>query len=97
MSSKPDMFRVTTLSGSVYEIDVTGAFFRKLGPYAQDGWQRLWVFRSAPADGLKPHLDREWRDVVEPVVGEHLFLASRDLWWSSTLVTKVERVVKDRV
>ena len=59
MSSKPDMFRVTTLSGSVYEIDVDGSFFRKLGPYAQDGWQRLWTFQSAPADGLKPHLDRE--------------------------------------
>lgn len=97
MSSKPDMFRVTTLSGSVYEIDVDGSFFRKLGPYAQDGWQRLWTFQSAPADGLKPHLDREWRDVVEPIVGEHMFLASLDLWWSSTPVTKVERVVKERV
>ena len=97
MSSKPDMFRVTTLSGSVYEIDVDGAFFRKLGPRAQDGWQRLWTFQSAPADGLKPHLDREWRDVVEPVVGEYMFLGSRDLWWSSTPVTKIERVVKERV
>ena len=26
-----------------------------------------------------------------------MFLASRELWWSSTPVTKVERVVKERV
>ena len=75
---------------SVYWVDLEGGFWRK----NQGGLERLWGFGALPGgaeDGIPDW--SEVRDALEerdPVIGERLYVSSRDLWYLSSPIERIE-------
>ena len=89
--------RLTTESGSVYDIDTDLGFWRKNNA----GFQRIWAGPTVVSGDLpQPNgweelhelLDTHGRVVTEVHVGERVYLAGRDSWAFSTVIVKAENV-----
>jgi hypothetical protein len=81
--------KITTETGSVYEID-DRLICRK---YDKNGVGidsfKVWYMKSVPDDVLTMS---ELYDLPkgDPEVGKRLYLGGRDSWWLSTRVVKIE-------
>lgn len=74
-----------TETGSRYDIDTRRGFWRK----NEGGWEKLWSLQVG-TDYTTPWTDPEsWHDSPQPIVGQHLFVSAKDLWWRSTPVTDI--------
>lgn len=84
--------RATTETGAYYVIDNEGQFWRKNeGPT-----QRTWSMKTLPAE---PWFNN-WHDAYAalsevdetdtPVVGERLYISSRDEYYLSTVIVAIE-------
>lgn len=90
------MYRISTRSGRVYEVDTEKNFWRRLPRNGESlwgaGWERLWVIKGGTMehddDGAPQYV---WHDRL-PEVGEMLYVSSRDAWWRSTPVASIEEV-----
>ncbi len=83
--SEPEgRYKVTTASGRIYDIDLTDGFWsRSPGFYPE----RIWMLRAGKE---KVHPSKgEWEDRM-PVVGEHMHVAARDVWYVSTAIVSIE-------
>lgn len=87
---------VTTESGRRYEIDHGDMFWRRLPKDGESAWvtgglERIWTLQSGDVLAF-PWNDPtdSFVDVELPVLGKFMFIASRDVWWTSTRVVSVE-------
>ena len=82
--------KITTSSGSKYDIDLEYGIWRKNGgvPHQID-----WV--RAVESGERQRI-ASWRDLDEhseertPRVGEHLYIKGSGVWWLSTEIVSIE-------
>ena len=87
------MYKITTSTGSVYQVDTDQGLWKK----NDDPWERIWALNAVSPDlfgkGLTRDeiLEQSTQDTI-PQPGEHLYVASRDVWWMSTSVTSVEEI-----
>lgn len=96
-------YKVITESGADYMVDTDRGFWNHRGT----GIERIWSFQSAPEspellvpwayDGYGNSFGEQvegspWHPVTEPVMGERMYLASRDYWRISTVVVSIEEV-----
>lgn len=82
------MLKFTTETGRVYYIDLEGGFWFR-SPYFST--QRLWDIRAGSEKVWPWDKPEVWEDRV-PEVGEHLYIASREVWFVSTLIVSIEEV-----
>jgi len=85
------MSRITTETGSIYEIDSHGICkkFDKDGNWI-DSFKAL-VTKAVPLDdNIKTWDDIRALPDSEPQVGERLYIGGRDTWWISTRVVSIE-------
>lgn len=88
------IFRYTTETGSYY--DITAERWNKNG----GGWERLLEFFAVPdweadrAEVMEGIVDYAYRHNQHrtPEVGDCIFISSRDAWWLSKRVTKIEEL-----
>lgn len=80
--------KITTETGSVYDIE--DGFCTKYNAEGQrvDAF-KVWAIKSVPE---VPITWEELHDlpVTSPVVGQHLYVSGKDLWWLSTTIVSVE-------
>jgi hypothetical protein len=80
------MLEVTTESGRVYRIDLDESFWFRSPHFVP---HRIWGLKAG-TEKVWPHEKPEvWEDRM-PVVGEHLYVASRDEWWVSNRIVSIE-------
>jgi hypothetical protein len=80
--------KVTTESGSVYDIDDHGICIKTNA----DG-ERVHAFKVFTMKSFLT-LPSSWEEIHQlpesrPKVGQHLFVSGRDVWWISTKVVSV--------
>lgn len=83
-----DFMRITTETGSVYEID-DGLCIKKNAEGERIDAFKVWVMKPVPDDITT------WEEIHdlpqgEPEVGKRLYLAGRDVFWISTQVVSVK-------
>ena len=89
------MLEVKTVSGRTYHVDVENQFWKRLpkteGGYV-GGWERIWTLQHGKHFDF-PYNSPEgaWTDGL-PVVGEFMYIASRDVWWVSTEVASITEI-----
>ena len=84
------MIDVITESGTVYRLDFRGKWWRRFDSDVRGDIPRekLYRLQSSPVVSLgDTYLD--WKDVSYPIIGEYMYLASRNLWYRTMPVVEI--------
>lgn len=85
--------KVTTTTGSVYEIDTDTGWWLKNG---EELHSELSALRVGEWDGTRTNIPdySSWPEVDKPEVGKNMYIRGRDQWdwWLTTPVVSVEEV-----
>lgn len=85
--------KVTTESGSVYEVDTTEGVWNK---NREEHYTILTSLKSGEWDGTRGGATavHAWPEVDAPVVGENMYIHGHGFydWWLTTKVISVEKV-----
>lgn len=80
------MLEITTARGRVYRIDQEGSFWFR-SPHFDA--HRIWSLKAGTEKVWPYEKPEVWEDRM-PVVGEHLYIASRDEWYVSNKIVSIE-------
>jgi hypothetical protein len=81
--------KVTTESGSVYEINERGIMTKyNAGGHGVDSW-KIWQMKAVPT-GVKSMKEVWDLPYSEPEIGKLLYVGGKDGWWLSTPVVRIE-------
>ena len=85
-----------TASGSVYRLDLERGFWIK---HSRHGYTEpieriidLKIGDELVTPWIKPEA---WQDAELPVLGKHLYLSSRDVWWVSLVIVRLVETTSD--
>lgn len=86
------MLRVETESGRVYDIDVESGFWWRLSkPHMKRGTtHRLWALMRGTHFDYPHKSPKDSWEQGDPVVGKHMYIASRDEWYVTSRVVSIE-------
>lgn len=89
--------KYTTETGRVYVVDMEAGFWSRLSKTTgeAEAMERLWVLQAGKKTEYPNQNPSNWEDRA-PKVGEVLHVASRDVWFVSTPVVKIEKVISVR-
>jgi hypothetical protein len=82
------MKKITTKSGAVYLIDNARGFWKK----NDSDWDRTYWAYSVYGEDLSKWANQEEVEHLEIQVGAHLYIGSKNMWWMSTKIKKIEEV-----
>ena len=85
------MIDVITKSGTVYRLDLDDKWWFRFNSNVTR--ERLCVFKTGSphvTDSGEYYID--WEDTTFPVFGDHMYVASRNLWYQTTPVVDIIQV-----
>lgn len=83
---------VTTEHGTRYILDFDKQFWIRIKRGYMSQINRIWSFKVGTELAFPWNAPDAWEDAKEPELGKHLYVASRDEWYVSTLVTDITEV-----
>lgn len=84
---------VTTESGRHYWIDTEERLWKRISRSGiPEFTESIWALKVGAVLAYPWHAPELWQDADVPVVGKHLFISSRDVWYVSTKVVSIEEV-----
>lgn len=89
------MLDAITESGTVYRIDQEAGFwirFPKGVPTLSSTTERIWTLKAGTDLCFPWQNEAAWDEADTPEVGKHLFISSRDVWYTSQKVVKVVEI-----
>jgi hypothetical protein len=82
-----------TESGSRYRIQLERGLWMKISHDGyRSGAERAWSMKVGTSLTRPWQHPEDWEDATKPVVGKHLYLASKDVWYVSTPIQKITEV-----